>query len=134
MVAENRLLINSMFKNFDPFKTLQLKHKFEINNLDEIYFNLYKNSQNKDEINEAYYFLKDEINKIHFLCFFNGFIEDDKNLPKEIFQIIESKIDVSKLFNETKEQMFNFAKNDDFEKAWYLFQKYRYLFKLTQKN
>ncbi len=127
-------LINAVVGNlsmsdiiFDPFKTFNLSYNFKIENLEKIYFNLYKTYPEKHLLNEAFIILKDPIKKAGFLCNYFGFIEFDKGIPKKLLQ---EHFDVKILFNE----IVFLAENNEWEKCWEKIQIYNYIVKHDFSN
>ncbi len=124
----------------NPFKTLGLPENFEIENLDQIYFKLYKDSVknvNKlQEINNAYAIVKDPIERAKALCHLNGYYESDSSIAQEIFSILlsQEEYEVESVGANLYESILQFASAQDWKNAWKSLQKYLYVKKMNQNR
>lgn len=121
---------------FDPFKIFSLEYEFEIENLETRYFALLKKSENKDEINQAYQFLKDPIKRAIFLANFYGFSKADHFIAKEMLSIFSSREISEELLQILEAEIIANAINRDWHTVWITAQKHSYVnrFLLMKKS
>lgn len=121
---------------FDPFAVLGVQHVFVISNLDKIYFEKYRYAENKEELNQAYAILKDDIARAQKLCELNGFVMPDAVLPKEML-FIARQADCDQQMQLRAQALVNISKHcaeQDYAQTWYWLQKYSYISRMLQNN
>ena len=116
----------------DVFEVFKIKKSFNIDNLDKIYYSLYKNADNKqkEEINHAYLILKNPYSRICSLC---ETFPVDINL-EEIFKIIEEQKNLNEYLDDLLQKVYESARNDENEKCSILLEKYKYLKKFHRTD
>lgn len=125
--------------DIDPFKIFDIEPKFDIENLDQVYFKLYKTKKDIEILNAAYNILKDKFMRAQILCAINGENIPDTQLPKEMFNIMcmnleEKKLLLNQAQNQAQEEIFANAKIANWAKTWYWLQKYSYLAKIIENS
>ncbi len=107
----------------NPFKIFAIEEKFEITELDEKYFLLFRTSYNKEELNAAYKMLKDPIERAKTLCKINGYTTPDQTIAKEVLNIKATQEILTQIYNMVIEN----AINNQWDNTWKYLQKYSYI-------
>jgi DNA repair ATPase RecN len=119
----------------NPFNLLKIKPQFEIYNLDEQYYKLYKTAEDKSALNQAYSVLKNDIDRAKTLCEINQCTQIDSNIAKEIMPFIyksyEEKI---KLLKEIQQNIIENACAANWKVTWHYLQKYSYIKRMVDQH
>lgn len=93
----------------DPFEILGIDYQCNIDNLDSIYYKLFKESSTvkRMEINEAYSILKNPLKRLKFLCQRYGYSKNH-NILSKIFKI--------KKMSSSKQEIIKVSLYKNFEK------------------
>lgn len=112
---------------FDPFKIFELSYSYEIKNLDELYYDLFKKNTNLEDLNLAYKILQDPVQKLSFLCNVHGQNQSSSEVMSFIFSVLKDKKNINILCEDFLQEAIQYAILEQWNICWITLQKFIYL-------